>query len=85
MKRPRAFGAWCSSAAAMLELVVFVIEAASDPDSKSLMLFAALTVVLSGFAVDSWKRYFEALIEFKLASSASAGDDAFNRAIDSNV
>ena len=64
IKKPTSTVAWLLSLAAVLDLWAFVVMASSN--SNGLELFGACELVLILIAIGAWKRYFEALIDYRL-------------------
>ncbi len=69
VKKPTGAAAWSVSVAAGLDLCAFVLMAASNPGTGSLLLlllFGGCVLVLILAAIAEWKRYFEGLIDYRI-------------------
>jgi len=64
IKKPTAVVAWLLSLAAAFDLYAFVFMASSNATGRE--LFGACELVLILIAIAMWKRYFEALIDYRL-------------------
>ena len=75
MKKPNQHQPWMISLAAALDLCAFVFMAASNSGKALLYLFGACELVLILSAIGAWKRYFEALIDYRLRELQGSDKD----------
>jgi hypothetical protein len=66
MKKPSQFVPWMQSFIAVLFLIGFVFMAASNASVNLLKLYGACVAGLSLLAIGMWKKYFEALMDYKI-------------------
>lgn len=74
MSKPSPRDAQATSTAAACMLFVFVLSAGSDTQPLLLPVVGVISLLLTVLAVSRWRKYFEALIEFRIAESAGPGE-----------